>query len=107
MATRLVWQQTKIKLLPTPAKFHYIFNLRDLSRVWEGMLTINSDICTKVEVLLKLWRHECSRVISDRFTNMEDKEWFNKTFLRVASENIDNSYSQHLQEEIFFVDFLR
>lgn len=52
--TRILWQQTKLKMLPTPSKFHYVFNLRDLSRIWGGMLKIEGPQCKNVETLLKV-----------------------------------------------------
>uniref|UniRef100_A0A8B9EBA4 Dynein axonemal heavy chain 5 n=1 Tax=Anser cygnoides TaxID=8845 RepID=A0A8B9EBA4_ANSCY len=108
--TRRLWQITKLKMLPTPAKFHYIFNLRDLSRIWQGMLNTTSEVINepKVSVLIKLWKHECKCVIADRFTTSEDVKWFNTVVVKLIEEEFEEKKAL-LNPEIdaFFVDFLR
>lgn len=105
--TRVLWQKTKIKMLPTPSKFHYVFNLRDLSRVWEGMLNATNEGIHGAKDILNLWKHECTRVVADRFTCHEDKVWFEKTMTAVVTDDLDESVKDMLEAEPFFVDFLR
>ncbi|XP_070634008.1 dynein axonemal heavy chain 8 isoform X2 [Bos indicus] len=106
-ASRMLWQWTKVKMLPTPSKFHYIFNLRDLSRIWQGMLTIKADECASVHVLLSLFKHECNRVIADRFITPDDEQWFNTQLVRSVEENVSPDVGSYILPEPYFVDFLR
>jgi len=105
--TRKLWQETKIKMLPTPAKFHYVFNLRDVSRIWEGILITNKDGVNTLDDLLSLWKHECLRVISDRFTNKKDVEWFEKRINALLVSDLGEEYEKRLVPDAYFVDFLR
>uniref|UniRef100_A0A669PBP7 Dynein axonemal heavy chain 5 n=1 Tax=Phasianus colchicus TaxID=9054 RepID=A0A669PBP7_PHACC len=109
--TRRLWHVTKLKMLPTPAKFHYVFNLRDLSRIWQGMLNTTSEVINEPKVsavLIKLWKHECKSVIADRFTTLEDVKWFDAAVAKLIEEEFEGKTTL-LNPEIdaFFVDFLR
>ncbi|CAM9172851.1 unnamed protein product [Hapterophycus canaliculatus] len=77
-ATTSLWRWMRAKMLPSPSKFHYTFNMRELSRVFQGLLrapkeSIQTEVC-----LMKLWRHECCRVFADKLTTLEDKAAFQK-----------------------------
>lgn len=72
-ATLSLYFQVCEKLPRTPVKFHYIFNLRDLSRVYEGLYQMTIDKFMTKDSLIRLWRNECMRVFSDRLVNETDR----------------------------------
>eukprot|EP00961_Rhodomonas_salina_P211266 2852996-Rhodomonas_salina.1 len=73
-------------MLPTPAKFHYLFNMRELSRVFGGLFEAPRDTIKDEVYLVKLWRHECERVFTDKLTNAPDKEWESNCILNVIGD---------------------
>lgn len=105
--TRLLWTQTRNKLLPTPAKFHYVFSLRDLSRIWQGMVSTLSTVITNENTLIELWKHECIRVFSDRFTIFSDKEWFSTELVSLILSELGEDYVEMVKANPVFVDFMR
>ncbi|KAF7265371.1 hypothetical protein GWI33_021219 [Rhynchophorus ferrugineus] len=62
------------QLPPTPSKFHYIFNMRDLSRVTAGLCQLTTKFFTSLHQLVRVWRNEFLRVFGDRLINAEDQK---------------------------------
>ena len=74
-ATLEIYNTIKRELLPTPMKSHYTYNMRDISKVWQGVSMIGEAPQNQLE-LIRLWSHETLRVFHDRLVNDEDRMWF-------------------------------
>ena len=74
------------KMPPTPSKFHYIFNLRDLSRIYEGLCNATTDIVTNSKIFIRLYAHESIRVFCDRLTTSDDQKLFMDELSRLIKE---------------------
>lgn len=84
-ATIEIYQKIIEEKRPTPAKFHYLFNLRDISKVFQGILMTKPVSVPTPEVFAKLWIHETCRVFHDRLINTEDKVWFTKMVAELSN----------------------
>ncbi|XP_049877279.1 dynein axonemal heavy chain 10 [Pectinophora gossypiella] len=63
-----------VELPPTPAKFHYIFNLRDLSRIAAGLCMTHPNFFSDKRAVVRCWRNEFVRVICDRLISTTDND---------------------------------
>ena len=61
-----VYNEVVSKLLPTPAKFFYTFNLRDVTRAVQGMVMADATTFKETSDMVLLWAHETLRVFYDR-----------------------------------------
>ncbi|XP_010014835.1 PREDICTED: dynein heavy chain 1, axonemal, partial [Nestor notabilis] len=105
-ATIGVYLTITSQLLPTPAKSHYTFNLRDLSKVFQGMLMAEPSTIQDKLQLLKLWYHESCRVFCDRLVSKEDCTWFNN-LMKSMMEELDTSFEEVIPSQpVLFGDFM-
>ena len=77
--TLQLYEHTLESLLPTPQRFHYIFNLRDLSQVFEGVSFATPEKVPDGASVMRLWRNECMRVFHDRLISDSDRGFITGT----------------------------
>ena len=97
---------------PTPVKCHYLFNLRDIAKVIQGMLSADSAFIDNKEAMLRLWVHESSRVFSDRLVSYEDRDKITSSMTELSSTHFGASWDEVMEGVAdkslgpIFVDFL-
>ncbi|XP_068697910.1 dynein axonemal heavy chain 8-like [Montipora foliosa] len=72
---------------PTPGRCHYQFNLRDITRVFQGLKNCSEEMRADEEYMVSLWQHEMTRVVKDRISRSVDIKWFEKTLKAAIKEN--------------------
>ena len=65
-------------LKPTPNKSHYTFNLRDISRIAQGLCIADKNKANMPVHIIRQWVHESTRVFGDRLIDTKDKGWLQK-----------------------------
>ena len=80
------------QFLPSAVKFHYIFNLRDITNVFNGMLRSDSRYLIEPTVMLKLFMHEAERVYKDRLTTDKDLRRFDEMQLEIVKKHFSNAF---------------
>jgi dynein heavy chain, axonemal len=76
-----------IQLPPTPSKFHYIFNLKDLSRTYAGILLTQPSNFREPRQIIRVWRNEFTRVFADRLISEEDINLIRDKMSELVNEN--------------------
>lgn len=106
-ATISVWARVQKSMLPTPARFHYIFNMRELSRVFQGIMETPVEVIINEGRLVSLWRHECTRVFADKLARPQDKQSIDKVVQEYASEHFGEALAAGTTPTRWWCDFLR
>ncbi|XP_063171723.1 dynein axonemal heavy chain 10 [Candoia aspera] len=92
-------------LPPTPSKFHYIFNLRDLSRVYNGLVQTTPERFQTTTQMVRVWRNECLRVFHDRLINKADKALVQGHIQALLEVNFKDDTENAMRDPILFGDF--
>ena len=80
--------------MPTPAKSHYMFNMRDISKVIQGIYIFDKFYCDSKLTIFRLWVHESLRVFHDRLVSSADRTKLKK----LISDQLESTLQSNIKE---------
>ena len=90
------------KFKKSAANFHYEFNIRHITGVFQGILMSTPEKFKDPEKICKLWVHECERVYGDRLVSTEDLNMFRSKLLEIITKDAFSKFTilpKYLQEK--------
>jgi dynein heavy chain len=102
-----VFSKAQEDLLPTPAKSHYLFNLRDIWRVFLGVCSLKQKKANNPLTVLRCWCHEIYRVFGDRLTDQPDCKWMDEIVREKVTEDFKMDANEiFASERLVFASFM-
>eukprot|EP00968_Pinguiococcus_pyrenoidosus_P000337 scaffold23_cov268-Pinguiococcus_pyrenoidosus.AAC.7 len=93
-------KQVEATFRKTASNFHYEFNIRHLSNVFQGLLISEPEQFAEPDKFVVLWLHESERVYADRLVSLEDVSKYNTIAQAQCKKNFPQiSISQYYAAE--------
>ena len=99
-STLVLYKEIKDKLLPIPKSSHYLFNLRDMSKVLQGVCGGSLKHLQHKVDMVQIWMHEMIRSFGDRLICDEDRN-FLKEILQNNILNTPEYGIKDVQQEVY------
>ena len=89
---------------PMPGRFHYAFNLRQITRMCQCFRRIHEEDRQNEVYIASFWKHEMERLIGDQLSRTSDVSWFEDNLNKV-NRDVFGAVLEGKQSHEYFTTF--